>query len=296
MVVKRVSIRVRRAIQESSQSVRALARLHGLSPSTVHKWKKRPNAYGHRPGPQRSRSRVLSVGEEQLISIFRSQTLLPLDDCFYALNLAIPKITRSSMHRCFQRCGLTPLKTLMATIPHPESLKASTSGVFHLSVIRIEVGDEVGMMFMALDRVTKFAYATFVCGDTAAAFNIFLEEFIRAVPYTVRDVSYIDLHHRLPENGSLPHHDKQPQKATLIHVIKNTSREKAGPSSGNPKMSAINFLCQRIAGLPLIKQPYQGSNEFRKIIEDVTNRYNRTRKLKSLGGHTPLEYVTMLGR
>ena len=30
-------------------------------------------------------------------------TLLPLDDCLYALQAVIPQLSRSSVHRCFQR-------------------------------------------------------------------------------------------------------------------------------------------------------------------------------------------------
>ncbi|TCW29111.1 hypothetical protein EDC20_1011, partial [Gluconobacter oxydans] len=30
-------------------------------------------------------------------------TLLPLDDCLYALQASIPHLTRSALHRCLQR-------------------------------------------------------------------------------------------------------------------------------------------------------------------------------------------------
>lgn len=36
---------------------------------------------------------------------FRRYTLLPLDDCLYALQPTIPHLTRSSLHRCLQRHG-----------------------------------------------------------------------------------------------------------------------------------------------------------------------------------------------
>ena len=37
---------------------------------------------------------------------FRRHTLLPLDDCLYALQPTIPHLTRSSLHRCLQRHGI----------------------------------------------------------------------------------------------------------------------------------------------------------------------------------------------
>jgi hypothetical protein len=39
--------------------------------------------------------------------VFRRHTLLPLDDCLYALQATIPHLTRSSLHRCLQRHGLS---------------------------------------------------------------------------------------------------------------------------------------------------------------------------------------------
>jgi hypothetical protein len=39
----------------------------------------------------------------------RKHTLLPLDDCLYAMNPTIPHLTRSSLHRCLQRYGIWQL-------------------------------------------------------------------------------------------------------------------------------------------------------------------------------------------
>jgi hypothetical protein len=49
---------------------------------------------------------VLMVGEEAVAVAFRKHTLLPLDDCLYALQATIPHLTRSSLHRCYQRYGI----------------------------------------------------------------------------------------------------------------------------------------------------------------------------------------------
>ncbi len=38
-----------------------------------------------------------------MIVAFRRHTLLPLDDCLYALQPTIAHLTRSSLHRCLQR-------------------------------------------------------------------------------------------------------------------------------------------------------------------------------------------------
>lgn len=76
---------VRRAIQNSQASVRALARQYGVNPKTVAKWKHRADVRDQPMGPKQPRSSVLTVEEEAIIVAFRRHTLLPLDDCLYAL-------------------------------------------------------------------------------------------------------------------------------------------------------------------------------------------------------------------
>jgi hypothetical protein len=72
---------VRRAIQHSQESLRVLARRHGINPKTGAQWKKRPSVQDERTGPKQPRSTVLSSEEEAIIVAFRPHTLLPLDDC-----------------------------------------------------------------------------------------------------------------------------------------------------------------------------------------------------------------------
>ena len=100
---------VRRAIQHSQESLRALARCYGINQKTVRKWKVRSSVSDLRTGPKAPRSTVLTIGEEAVIVAFRRHTLLPLDDCLYALQATIPHLTRSSLNRCLQRHGISRL-------------------------------------------------------------------------------------------------------------------------------------------------------------------------------------------
>ena len=43
---------------------------------------------------------------------FRRHTLLPLDDCLYALQATIPHVTRSFVHCVFQRHGISRLSDI----------------------------------------------------------------------------------------------------------------------------------------------------------------------------------------
>ena len=58
---------VHRAIEHSQESMRALARRHGINQKTVVKWKKRESTADRRTGPTVPRSTVLSVEQEAVI-------------------------------------------------------------------------------------------------------------------------------------------------------------------------------------------------------------------------------------
>ncbi len=82
---------VRAAIQRSQASAAELSRTYGINPKTVLKWRKRTSVEDRKTGPKEPRSTVLSKEEEAIIVAFRRHTLLPLDDCLYALQPTIPQ-------------------------------------------------------------------------------------------------------------------------------------------------------------------------------------------------------------
>jgi hypothetical protein len=86
---------VRRAIQHSQASLRDLARRFGVNPKTIAKWRKRSSVADQPTGPKVPRSTILSTDQEAIVVAFRRHTLLPLDDCLYALQPTIPHLTGS---------------------------------------------------------------------------------------------------------------------------------------------------------------------------------------------------------
>lgn len=63
----------------------------GINPKTVAKWRKR-QTLGFKYGPKTPRSTALTEPEEAAVVAFRRHTLLPLDDCLYALQPSIPRL------------------------------------------------------------------------------------------------------------------------------------------------------------------------------------------------------------
>ena len=81
---------IRRAIQHSQESLRALSKRYGINPKTVAKWRNRGSVADLPTGPKQPKSTVLSIEDEAIIVAFRRHTLLPLDDCLFALQPTIP--------------------------------------------------------------------------------------------------------------------------------------------------------------------------------------------------------------
>ena len=96
---------VRRAIQNSQASLRALAERHGINPKTVAKWKKRDTTADRRRGREHRIQRCSRFRKRRSSSPSANTALLPLDDCLYALQPTIPHLT-GSLHRCLQRHGV----------------------------------------------------------------------------------------------------------------------------------------------------------------------------------------------
>jgi len=148
---------VRRAIQHSQASLRVLARRHGINPKTVSKWRKRCSTADRRIGPT-PKSTVLSVEQEAVIVPFRRHTLLPLDDCLYALQATQPELTLSTLHRCLQRHGISRLPDVEGNRSARRKFKSYPIGYFHIDIAELRTEQGRLYLFVAMDRTSKFAY------------------------------------------------------------------------------------------------------------------------------------------
>src|SRR3954451_24315533 len=178
----RTTAAVRRAIQHRQESLRVLAQRHGINPKTVAKWKKRTSVQDKRTGPKQPRSTVLSIEEEAIIVAFRRHTLLPLDDCLYALQATIPHLTRSSLHRCLQRHGMSRLPETEGEKPAKKRFKPYPIGYFHIDIAEVRTEQGKLYLFAAIDRTSKFAFAELHEQATRRIAGDFLRHLIAAVP------------------------------------------------------------------------------------------------------------------
>ena len=283
---------IRRAIQHSQASLRQLAKRYGINPKTVAKWKKRPSTADRKTGPSEPKSTVLSIEDEAVIVAFRRHTLLPLDDCLYALQPTIPHLTRSSLHRCLQRHGISRLPETDGDKPLRSKFKRYPIGFFHIDIA--EVRTEQGKLYLlvAIDRTSKFAFAELHEKATRRVAGNFLRALAAAVPYKIHTV--------LTDNGVQftfpPRYADGPTAQYMPHMFDMRCREngiehrltKVKHPWTNGQVERMN---RTIKEATVKRFHYDNHRQFETHLTDFISAYNYGRRLKTLKGLTPYEYV-----
>jgi transposase InsO family protein len=190
----RTTPRVRAELQASQEATRALAARYGLNPKTVAKWRKRTTTADAPMGPRRARSTTLTEAEEAIVVEFRRRTLLPLDDVLGCLREAIPALSRSALHRCLKRHGISRLPQDPEKASKRGRFAETRIGYVHIDVCELRLSEGKLFMFLAIDRVSKFTHVAFYDANTKLNGAAFLREVVAAFPYK--------LHTVLTDNGT----------------------------------------------------------------------------------------------
>jgi transposase InsO family protein len=292
---------VRRAIQHSQASLRALATRYGINPKTVAKWKKRSSVADLPTGPKNAKSTVLSVTDEAIIVAFRKHTLLPLDDCLYALQPTIPHLTRSSLHRCLQRHGVSRLPEVEGDKPDKRKFKRYPLGYFHLDIAEVRTEQGKLHLFVAIDRTSKFAFAELHEKATRRVAGDFLRALAAAVPYRIHTVLTDNGTHFTDPTGDgwTPEDIKQMrarQEPFLCHAFEFACAElDIEHRLTKPRHPWTNGQVERmnrtIKEATVKRFHYDSHDQLRQHLADFVAAYNFARRLKTLRGLTPYEAI-----
>src|SRR3954454_3934950 len=149
---------IRRAIQHSKESLRALSRRYGVNQKRCASGRRAARSWTD-GRDQRNRDRRCCRSRKRRSSLASAGiTLLPLDDCLYALQPTIPHLTRSSLHRCLQRHGIGRLAQIESDKPAKKKLKSYPIGFFHIDIAEVQTAEGKLYLFVAIDRTSKFAF------------------------------------------------------------------------------------------------------------------------------------------
>ena len=283
---------IRRAIQHSQASLRNLARRYGINQKTVAKWKKRSSVIDLPTGPKEPKSTVLSIEEEAVVVAFRRHTLLPLDDCLYALQATIPHLSRSSLHRCLQRHGISRLPDVEGNKPEKRKFKTYPIGYFHIDIAEVRTEQGKLYLFVAIDRTSKLAFTELHEKATTRVAADFLRALLKAVPYKIHTV--------LTDNGiqfaDLPRNRTGPTALWRGHMFDRVCDEhgiehrltKPYHPWTNGQVERMN---RTIKDATVKRFYYESHDQLRCHLADFVTAYNFARRLKTLKGLTPYEYI-----
>jgi len=291
---------VRALIQRSAASNAALSRELGINIKTVAKWRKRETVEDAAMGPKEARSTVLSVEEEAICVAFRRHTLLPLDDCLYALQSTIPHLTRSSLHRLFQRHDISRLPSVEGDKPK-KRFKSYPIGYFHIDIAEVRTAKGKLHMFVAIDRTSKFVFVELHERATRRIASDFLKRLIDLIPYKIHTV--------LTDNG-VQFTDPKGEGWTVGDI-------KAMLAAGQPfRCVGFDLVCARNDIDHRLTKPnhpwtngqvermnrtikeattrrfyYDTHDQLRTHLDAFIGAYNFAKRLKTLKGLTPFEFI-----
>jgi transposase InsO family protein len=283
---------IRRAIQHSQESLRGLSKRYGINQKTVAKWKKRGSVADLPTGPKDPKSTVLSVEEEAIIVAFRHHTLLPLDDCLYTLQPTIPHLSRSSLHRCLQRHGISRLPEVEGDKSDKKKFKTYPIGYFHIDIAEVQTAEGKLYLYVAIDRTSKFAFVQLVRKTGRSSASTFLVALIAAVPYKIHTV--------LTDNGVQftfpPRYADGPTARYMTHMFDMRCQEngiehrltKVKHPWTNGQVERMN---RTIKEATVKRYHYDSHRQLESHLTDFISTYNFARRLKTLKGLTPYEYI-----
>ena len=281
---------IRATIQRSQATTAALSRELGINVKTVAKWRKRETLEDRKTGPTEPSSTVLSSSEEAMIVAFRRHTLLPLDDCLYALQPSIPHLTRSSLHRCLQRHGISRLPDMEGDKPKRQKFKRYPIGYFHIDIAELRTNEGKLYLFVAIDRTSKFAVAQLVDKANRKTAWEFLETVLEAVPYKIHTI--------LTDNGiqfcEQPRNRNtiysRPMRFDIICEANGIGHRLTKPNHHwtNGQVERMN---RTIKEATVKRYHYDNHDQLRTHLADFLAAYNIARRLKTLNGLTPNEYI-----
>ena len=207
------------------------------------------------------------------------------------MQTSIPHLTRSSLHRCLQRHGISRLPQLEESRTR-RKFKQYPLGYFHIDIAEVRTEEGKLYLFVAIDRTSKFAYAELHAQSNRKVAVEFLRSLIKAVPYKIHTI--------LTDNGVqfcyLPRYRNGSTARFVTHMFDLCCREhgiehrttKVNHPWTNGQAERMN---RTIKEATVKRYHYSSHDELKVHMQTFLMAYNFARRLKTLKGLTPYQYV-----
>jgi len=277
----------------------------GVSETTIRRWKRRTTVADRSHTPNKLAISLTQL-EERLVVELRTALQIPLDDIVEVMRRCVnPKLSRSAIHRCLKRHGVSARAT--PTKEKPAAFEVvEPCGFIHLDVKYLPpLNRQRAYAFVAIDRATRYVYLEIHRDRSGATARAFLERFIAHFPHPVHTV--------LTDNGSewtdrfaVDKKDKPFDKPSGGHPVDRLcAKHRIGHKLIRPFRPQTNGMVERFnrrIGDHLGRLPRNRAAHHRRFVShaerdayvlDFVANYNRTR-LKCLGYRAPSEMLANL--
>lgn len=278
---------IRAEIQRSPDSITTLSRRYNLNPKTVRKWRSRGTVEDAPMGPRAPRSISLTPLQEAAALVFRQKTLLPLDDCLHALQRTIPTLTRSSLHRLFQRHGVSQLPRSSEPGREKKPFKRYPLGYLHIDITETRTAEGKAYLFVAIDRTSKFVHAGLCTQATRKTAVDFLQSTLKALPYRVHTVLTDNGIQFTKKPGTEAYRAHPFDALCQRHGIEHRLTKPFHPWT-NGQVERMNRTIKEATTKAF---HYTSLEELRSHLKDYLWAYNSARPLRALKGRTPIGFI-----
>ena len=205
---------------------------------------------------------------------------------------SIPHLTRSSLHRCLQRHGISRLPRVEEDQPTKKKFKSYPIGYFHIDITGVRTAEGKLYLYVAIDRTSKFAFVQLVEKANRKTASAFLTALVEAVPYKIHTI--------LTDNGIQfrhpPRYSSGPTARYRTHMFQMRCQEygiehrftRINHPWTNGQVERMN---RTIKEATLKRYHYDDHEQLRNHLNDFINAYNFARRLKTLRGLTPYEFI-----
>jgi transposase InsO family protein len=210
-------------------------------------------------------------------------------------------LTRSSLHRCLQRHGVSWLPRVEGEASAKRKFKAYPIGYFHIDIAEVRTAEGKLYLIVAIDRTSKFAFVELHEKAARRTAGDFLRRLIAAVPYKVHTVLTDNgTHFTTPGNTSSAAPDIKAaldaEEPVWAHAFEYAcTQNEIDHRLTKPKHPWTNGQVERmnrtIKDATVKRYFYETHDQLRTHLRDFVDAYNFGRRPKTLNGLTPFEFV-----
>jgi transposase InsO family protein len=194
-----------------------------------------------------------------------------------------------------QRHGISRLPDVEGSKASKKKFKIYPIGFVHIDIAEVQTAEGKLYLYVAIDRTSKFAFVQLVKKTGRTSAPAFREALIAAVPYKIHTV--------LTDNGIQftfpPRYADGPTAKYMTHMFDMRCREngidhrltKIKHPWTNGQVERMN---RTIKEATVKRYHYDRHDQLETHLSDFINAYNYGRRLKTLKGLIPFEYISKI--